>query len=271
LARNAASQRGGGIANEGGGAVTLTNSTLAYNTTTGSGVGGGINNRDGSVTLQNTILALNTAPGALSPSDNCVGEVTSLGTNLIGNRTGCSLSVQSSDLEGDPSLAPFADDRTPGNGHFPLQQTSRAINTGNDAACPRTDQLGQLRVGQCDIGAIEFQSPDTTSPTLAIAATPNTLRPPNGKMVPVTIAGTITDTGSGIDPNTATYAVSDEYKLVQPQGSFMPAANGSYTFVIQLQASRNGNDKDGRLYSIAVSIKDKAGNTGSMTTRVIVP
>ena len=40
------------------------------------------------MTLQNTILALNTAPGALSPSDDCFGVVTSLGTNLIGDPNG---------------------------------------------------------------------------------------------------------------------------------------------------------------------------------------
>jgi hypothetical protein len=112
---------------------------------------------------------------------------------------------------------------------------------------------------------------DTTPPVVTITATPETLRPPNGKMVPVTITGTITEEGSGVDPSTATYAVIDEYKLVQPQGSFIPAANGSYAFDIQLQASRQGNDKDGRQYTITVTVKDKAGNTGSAATRVIVP
>ena len=63
----------------------------------------------------------------------------------------------------------------------------------------------------------------------------------------------------------------DDYKLVQPQGSFIPAANGSYAFTIHLQASRNGSDKDGRQYTITVRAEDLAGNEGSAATSVIVP
>jgi hypothetical protein len=44
----------------------------------------------------------------------------------------------------------------PENGHFPLLETSPAINAGNDKAYPATDQLGQTRIGDWDIGAIEF-------------------------------------------------------------------------------------------------------------------
>jgi hypothetical protein len=117
----------------------------------------------------------------------------------------------------------------------------------------------------------EFLAIPTSPPMITITATPETLWPPNGKLVPVTIVGTITDAGADVDPNTATYAVFDEYKLVQPQGSFIPAANGSYAFAIQLQASRNGNDRDGRQYTITVSAQDYAGNKGSAATGVIVP
>jgi hypothetical protein len=110
---------------------------------------------------------------------------------------------------------------------------------------------------------------DTTPPVITITATPDTLWPPNGKLVPVTIAGTIMAAGSGV--STATYAVTDEYERVQPKGSVFLKSDGSYAFTIQLQASRNGNDKDGRQYIITISAQDKAGNTGSAATGVIVP
>src|SRR5262249_6130202 len=113
-----------------------------------------------SVALQNTILALNTATAGTAP--DCVGPITSLGNNLIGDPTGCTITLQPSDLTGDPGFDAFTDNGTPGNGHFPLLPTSHAIHGGNDAACPPTDQLGQPRVGVCDIGAIEFQ-PTTTN------------------------------------------------------------------------------------------------------------
>jgi hypothetical protein len=37
---------------------------------------------------------------------------------------------------------------------------SQAIDAGSDAVCPRTDQLGRLRIGPCDIGAIAFRHRD---------------------------------------------------------------------------------------------------------------
>ena len=86
--------------------------------------------------------------------------VTSLGHNLIGDPTGCTITLQRSDLTGDPGLDAFTDDATPGNGHFPLLPTSQAIDAGSDAVCPRKDQIGQRRIGPCDIGAIRFLDED---------------------------------------------------------------------------------------------------------------
>jgi hypothetical protein len=135
-----------------------------------------------------------------------LGSLTVLGTNLIGNPTGCTITRPhgGSDLTGDPGLHAFTDAGTPGNRHFPLQQNSQAIDAGDDDICPDTDQLGQPRVGQCDIGAIEFQPSATTPPTVTIVSvTPDTLWPPNGKLVQVTVIATITDDdGSGVDPRT---------------------------------------------------------------------
>ncbi len=112
---------------------------------------------------------------------------------------------------------------------------------------------------------------DTIPPVITVSANPSTLWPPDGKMVPVTIAGTMTDSQSGVNPSTATYAVTDEYGLVQPSGKVTLGTNGSYTFTIQLQASRNGDDLDGRQYIITVSAQDNAGNKGSASTGVTVP
>jgi hypothetical protein len=181
IANNRATNfNGGGISN--GGTLTLLNSTVAHNAAGGDGggiVGSAIvsnstiadNNADrngggiaGSAVLVNTILARNRAR-ALVP--DCFGAVTSLGTNLIGDPTGCPITLQPTDLTGDPGLGAFTDNGTPGNGHFPLLPTSQAIDAGNDAACPPTDQLGRRRgdirkVGTslCDIGAIEFRHRD---------------------------------------------------------------------------------------------------------------
>jgi hypothetical protein len=154
----------GGIVN--GGTMFLTNSTLARNEAGLFGSGGGLANY-GTVILQNTILALNTQafppPPAFDEASDCAGVVTSLGNNLIGAPASCTITLRPSDLIGAPGLDTFTDDGTPGHGHFPLLQTSQAIDAGNDVACPRRDQIGQRRINipsvgrsRCDIGAIEF-------------------------------------------------------------------------------------------------------------------
>src|SRR5262244_1452514 len=131
---------GGGIEN--GGTLTLLNSTLADNSANSSG--GSLAN-SGTVYIQNTILALNTTSGS---SPDCAdptagGTIISQGHNLIGTVSGCPMTLQGTDLTGDPGLGAFTDDGTPGNGHFPLLFTSRAINAGNPTACPKKDQLGE--------------------------------------------------------------------------------------------------------------------------------
>jgi hypothetical protein len=171
LARNQAQLGGGGLKNAGGLAV-VTNTTIADNhTLQPNTTGGGINNSvssspfappTGTVVLQNTILALNTAGSAVG--SDCSGaftgiSVTSLGNNLIGTLSGCPVALRSGDRTGDPGLGAFTDDGSPGHGYFPLTPNSPAIDAANPAACPATDQLGQPRVGVCEIGAIEFQPP----------------------------------------------------------------------------------------------------------------
>jgi hypothetical protein len=156
---------GGGLANFDFGTLTLINSTIAGNSTFVTG-GGGLTNLDsGTVRVANTILAGNSRfvgpPSMRTPvPDECHGAVTSLGHNLIGDPTDCTITLQASDLTGDPGLATYRDNGRPGNGHFPLLKTSQAIDAGNKAVCPRTDQLGRRRLGPCDIGAIEFRERD---------------------------------------------------------------------------------------------------------------
>jgi hypothetical protein len=158
LAQNRAQGDGGGLLTGGSTSVAILQNTTIAETSSGA-PSGGISNIGGIVTLQNTILARSTTNFG-GPVRDCTGPVTSLGHNLIGNPTGCTITLQPSDLTGDPGLGDFTDNGRPGNGHFPLLPTSQAIDAGSDAVCPRTDQLGRLRIGPCDIGAIEFRHRD---------------------------------------------------------------------------------------------------------------
>jgi hypothetical protein len=109
----------------------------------------------------------------------------------------------------------------------------------------------------------------TTTPVVTLSTTPTSLWPPNGKMVPVTVSGTITDSGTGCTV-TARYAVIDEYGEVQPNGPVTLRTGGAYSFTVLLQASRLGADMDGRLYTIDVSASNNAGKIGSQKGAVIV-
>jgi hypothetical protein len=159
----------GGI-QQNGGALIVTNTTFSGNflsglhvqrgtavliNTTFSRNSQGLANDTGQVILVNTILASNVQDCNSRP-----GPFTSLGDNLIGDSAGCTITLQASDLTGDPGLDAFTDDGRPGHGYFPLLSTSQAIDAGSDAVCPRRDQLGQRRIGPCDIGAIAFRDQD---------------------------------------------------------------------------------------------------------------
>lgn len=111
---------------------------------------------------------------------------------------------------------------------------------------------------------------DSTTPIVTASAHPSVLWPPNHKFVSVTVKGHVSGASGGI-PGAVSYHVTDEYGTVQPSGTARVHANGNYSFVVSLQSSRLGQDKDGRQYTIVVSATDQAGNTGYATTLVVVP
>ena len=140
-----------------------------------------------------------------------------------------------------------------------------------------TDGIHTIRFGSIDragnaetpLGS-QIVNLDATPPRMACSANPSTLWPPNGKPVTVMISGTITDATSGVDPNSAMFAVTDEYGQVQPTGT-VTLTGGSYSFGLSLIAERDGADTDGRTYKIVLTGKDKAGNIGSCPVVVTVP
>ncbi len=103
---------------------------------------------------------------------------------------------------------------------------------------------------------------DKTPPQLELRANPSILWPPNGKMVSVAIGGFATDTVSGI--NSVFFKIADEY------GKVMPAIS-DFGSIIQLEASRNGNDSDGRTYTVSAIATDNAGNQATTSVTVLVP
>jgi virginiamycin B lyase len=120
-------------------------------------------------------------------------------------------------------------------------------------------------------GSLVRVSLDTTPPLITAEVAPRVLWPPNGKIVPVTVTGRITDVGSGLVAGSLEYMVADEYGLVQPRGHITLDSAGNYFLAIPLCASRDGNDMNGREYVIWVKARDNAGNRGMKPTALRVP
>lgn len=105
-----------------------------------------------------------------------------------------------------------------------------------------------------------------------LKANPVTLWPPNGKLDNVVLTERASDGQSGV--SSIKIDVLDLYSEWAPSTITLPA-NGVNTFswqtTIQVPASRKGMDKNGRVYTIRVTITDVAGNTTVVQTTVTVP
>ncbi len=111
---------------------------------------------------------------------------------------------------------------------------------------------------------------DRTPPAIVAYANPTTLWPPNHKDVPVLVVGHVSNNVSGV-VGLVTYQVFDSEGQDQPAGYAFVDANGNFSFVVDLNSSRAGQDKNGRVYAIDVTAYDRAGNTGTTLDWVFVP
>jgi len=103
---------------------------------------------------------------------------------------------------------------------------------------------------------------DITPPTLSLNLSTGLLWPPNHKFVPVRVDGLAED-----DRELASVeiTVSDEY------GSLLNQIVPGFGSTIWLEAWREGNDRDGRVYTITAVALDAAGNRSEQSATVVVP
>ena len=214
IAKNVAGQfssGGGGIFNSGG-LVSITNSTVRENRIAGppSTGGGGIQNQGGIFRIQNTIVASNLS-GSVGFSPDCRGTITSLGNNLVGDPSGCDINLQPSDLTGDPGLGSLVgggEDDLPGRAYYPVLAGSPIIERGNPNACLQSDQLGNLRVGICDIGAVEFQGKMLVSVDVRPRRNANKINPNSTNNINVAIFSTNGFDATAVDPSTIRFGAT---------------------------------------------------------------
>lgn len=198
IARNVSQGPGGGIYNSVG-TLALTNSTVSGNVRNACGLacgetGAGIYLRMGSGEVLNSTIAHNTRPepareevgpdlaGALKVRNtivsrasgetaSCAGATDSLGNN-IERENSCGFDQASDKPNTNPLIIALGNNGGPTDTHA-LSTTkfpgiSPAINAGDNAACPATDQRGAPRPvgGTCDMGALETGSPAATDADL---------------------------------------------------------------------------------------------------------
>ncbi len=111
---------------------------------------------------------------------------------------------------------------------------------------------------------------DTTSPVLALTATPSLIWPANNEIVNVRIDAQGNDSVSGLA--SVSYVVTDEYgtPLTLPVRA-LSGASGNWSETLAVEARRNGTDLDGRLYVVVATLTDAAGNTTTTTKNIVVP
>jgi hypothetical protein len=151
LGENAAMQTGGGLWNNG--TAILTNVTVYSNTAIIS-ASSLYNDGIGVAQLRNTLVASN--------GDNCSSLITSLGHNLDSGNS-CGFNATGDLTNTNPLVSPLQYESSTTWIHA-LLQGSPAIDAGDDAACPATDQRSANRpadgdantFAHCDIGAYEL-------------------------------------------------------------------------------------------------------------------
>ena len=144
---------------------------------------------------------------------------------------------------------------------------------------------GPIAIAQEGITTIQFRAVDQTGtvepagsrtfmldlsePSVQLTADPSVISPPNGRMIDVSINGTGADSGSGLAE--VSYVVTDEYGMPLSIGTrTLSGATANWAELLAVEARRNGNDRDGRLYTIVATITDVAGRTSTATVTVVV-
>jgi len=112
---------------------------------------------------------------------------------------------------------------------------------------------------------------DTTAPSITnISANPNTLWPPNHKMVAVTVSVEAEDNCDAAPKSKITAVASNEPINGLGDGDTGPDWEITGDLTLNLRAERSGKG-DGRIYTITFQCSDAVGNTTTGTVTVIVP
>ncbi|MGB8982607.1 MAG: choice-of-anchor Q domain-containing protein [Anaerolineales bacterium] len=251
---------GGGIY-QGGGSLTVQNSTLVNNVSKGGSAGGGIQDAtSGIITIRNSIIANNTGRdifGANTPSD-CTGTINVSENNIINSTSGCTLSSSINDkVNTDPQMTPYMVEYL-----YPLVAGSPAIDAGNPTTCLVDDQRGVSRPqgGVCDIGAYERPTTIGAAHSIGIANGSNQRAPLSTNFAKPLSVYVIDEDGDPVDSITVDFNAP----VSGPSGTFAgttaTSASASTVNGIANSSIFKSNDQFGS-YEVTASVSGVSGMT----------
>jgi hypothetical protein len=224
---NVSDDGGAGILDQGN--LTLTSSTISGNSSSIAG-GSGLCILDrGTVQARNTIIAGNIADYA----PDLIGDLGSLGHNLIGNTEAGSGFDPTDLLNVDPLLGPLQDNGGPTQ-TMALLPGSPALNAGDPAQLGAAEQRGVIRTGGVNIGAFQASA---SAFVLTVAGSPTAGVPFDLTVLAVDLFGRAAVGYTG----TVTFATDDPDGGVPPDYTFTAADAGSHTFAAGVTLYADGS------------------------------
>jgi hypothetical protein len=196
-----------------------------------------------SITVQDT-----TKPELIVPSDVTVEQATRDGTvvQLVATATDiCDADVDITDNAPDI---------------FPLGSTIVTFTA--------TDNSGNTRSKTVTVTVV-----DTTPPVISVTMMPDTLWPPNHKMVDIEATVSASDICDAAPDIKLTGITSDEPDNGLGDGDKpddIQAAINTFVLTFKLRSERSG-EYDGRVYTITYTATDDSGNSASASDTVVVP
>lgn len=130
--------------------------------------------------------------------------------------------------------------------------------------CSASDSRGNAASGSFTVTVEQAPPTDTEAPTIvSITASPNELKPPNGKLVGVTLEVQVID-------NVDQSPFVNIYNVTASETIDDDDWNVTAPLTVQLRAERDPQG-EGRVYTVHVEAIDDAGNRSTSTVQVTVP
>ena len=102
-----------------------------------------------------------------------------------------------------------------------------------------------------------------------ISASQKSINIRNNKQVHIDLSGTVA-VHDGCEILSAQYQLTDEYGELDNIEEFQVGEGGSFIVTVPMVASRKGDDKDGRLYTVKLVAENGAGVGDSVVTNIVV-